>query len=163
MTSGRARASCLDTSALLKLYVDEEGSDIIRNFAENEPARYTTPFCYYETLNMLKVKWLYRGEITEDEYLKKSFSLTAWFSHVARNVNDIDFKDPSVFLEVQTLAKDNSLDLSDAFQILSVMKEYFSPLTGDSSTILVTADKKLASVARSEGLKAWYFMKEPAP
>jgi len=65
-----ARANCFDTSALLKLYVTEVGSEIIREYARKEATRYTTPFCYYETLNMLKVKWLYRKDITEKEYYK---------------------------------------------------------------------------------------------
>lgn len=157
------RVVCLDTSALLKYYTDEDGSDIVRSFVRKEASRYTTPFCYYETLNMLKVKWLYRNEITKEDYLKKSRELTVWFSHVGERVKDIDLNDPSVFIDVERLASKHSLDLSDAFQVLSVKKGYFSRLSGDSRTILVTADKKLAKVARLEDIKAWYLIDEPAP
>jgi predicted nucleic acid-binding protein len=68
-----------------------------------------------------------------------------------------------VLQEVLALSDRYSVDLSDAFQILSVKKGYFSPLSGDSKTILVTADKTLAKIARAEGIKAWYFLTEPKP
>ncbi len=61
------------------------------------------------------------------------------------------------------IAERSRLDLSDAFQILSVKKGYFSVLASESSTVLVTADKELADAARAEGLRAWSLMLEPAP
>jgi hypothetical protein len=55
------------------------------------------------------------------------------------------------------------LDLSDAFQIMSVKRGYFSSLTNDSATVLVTADNSLAQAARSEGLRVWNVNLDPAP
>ena len=161
--STAARANCLDASALVKLHVDEVGSDIIRQYAETEPTRYTTPFCFYEALNVLKVKWLYKKEISKEDYQKASLSLTSWFSHVSKRIPDLDFTDPLVFLEVKKLAEQYSLDLSDAFQIVSVKKGFFSTLARDSRTILVSADEGLVKAARKEGIKAWYFLTEPKP
>jgi hypothetical protein len=54
------------------------------------------------------------------------------------------------------------LDLSDAFQILSV-KAFAPHMIGGSRTILVTADKELAKAARAEGLRVWSVLEEPAP
>jgi predicted nucleic acid-binding protein len=156
-----ARANCLDASALVKRYVEEPGSDIIRRYLECETSPYTTPFCYFEALSVLKAKWLYKKEISKGEYHKAAFSLTAWFSYVAHDVPDIDFTDPLIFQEVQNLSDRYSIDLSDAFQIVSVKQGYFSSLTGGSSTILVTADRKLARVAKKMGIKAWDFLSEP--
>ena len=68
---------------------------------------------------------------------------------------------PSVFSNVQNIADRYSLDLSDAFQILSVKEGFFSGLSGGSRTILVTADEALAKAARQEGLRVWNFLKEP--
>lgn len=163
MGNDSARANCLDASALVKLHVEEIGSDIVRKYVNSEPTRYTTPFCYFEALNVLKVKWLYRKEISREEYHKAAFSLTAWFSYISKQVRDLDFTDPLIFRDVQTLSERYSIDLSDAFQILSVKKCYFSPLSGESRTILVTADEVLAKTARAEGIRAWYFLTEPNP
>ncbi len=106
---------------------------------------------------------MYRKEITQEEYREASFSLTVWFSQVSSHIKDLDFTSPSVFTEVQTIADNYSLDLSDAFQILSMKEGFFSRLSGESKTILVTADETLANVARQEGLRAWYFLQESAP
>jgi predicted nucleic acid-binding protein len=75
----------------------------------------------------------------------------------------LNFTEPNTFVEAKEIAQRNQLDLSDAFQILSVKKGYFSVLVNESSTILVTADKELAGAARNEGLRAWNLMVEPAP
>ena len=70
---------------------------------------------------------------------------------------------PIVFKNVQDVAKKYSLDLSDAFQILSVKEGFFSGLVEESKTILVSADKKLSRAAKEEGLRVWYFLDEPKP
>jgi predicted nucleic acid-binding protein len=158
------RANCFDASALVKVYADEAGSDIVREyFNSRSPTKYTTPFCFYETLNVLKVKWLYRKELTHMQYSEAAFRLTAWFGASMRYAKDIDFHDPLVFSRVQAIAKQHSLDWSDAFQILSVKAGYFSHLVNDSQTVLVTADEDLARAARVEGVRSWYCLGEPEP
>jgi predicted nucleic acid-binding protein len=161
--SSPGRANCFDASALVKLYTDERGSDIVRNYFDSEPTKYATPFCFYEALNVLKVKWLYRNEISRDEYLDAAFRLTAWYDAMYCYIEDIEFVSPQTFVEAKRLVEQTGLDLSDAFQILSVKAGYYSGMTGGSSTILVTGDRGLASVARAEGLQVWYFLDEHAP
>ena len=163
MVRTTGRANCFDASALVKNYVEEEGSNIIREYWNSEPTRYTTLFCYFEALSVLKVKWKYKKEITEDEYHKACESLTFWFAHVSKTIRDLDFTSYTTYFAARDIAKKYSLDLSDAFQILSVKEGYFSPLTRDSKTILVTADKELAEAAKSEGIRVWNCMKEPVP
>ena len=46
-------AICLDASALVKLYVKEEGSDKIRDYVSRKGPWYTTLFCYFEALGVL--------------------------------------------------------------------------------------------------------------
>lgn len=160
---GAVRANCFDASALVKLYINEKGSDIIQNYFNSEPTKYTTPLCYYEAINLLKVKHFYQKEISMDNYHNTTFSLTAWFSHIVKDIKDLDFLSPIVFKNVQDISKKYSLDLSDAFQILSVKEGFFSGLAMGSKTILVSADKKLSKAARDEGLRVWYFLNEPKP
>lgn len=158
------RANCFDASALVKVFARERGSDIVREyFHSRSPTKYTTPFCFYETLNVLKVKWLYRKEITKEEYTEAAFRLVAWFGASTRYAKDIDLNEPRIFFTVRELAERHSIDLSDAFQIVSVKDGYFSHLVNESQTILVTADEGLAKAARIEGVKAWYCIGEPEP
>lgn len=164
MNSPPPRANCFDASALLKVFTRESGSDLVRDYFNNRsPTKYTTPFCFYETLNVLKVKCLYRDEITKTEYTEAAFRLVAWFGASTRYAKDIDLQDPAIFFRVCELAERHSLDLSDAFQILSVKEGYFSHLINDSQTILVTADGALAKAARIEGVRSWYCLGEPEP
>lgn len=158
------RANCLDASAVVKVFSDEESSDIIREFFNNNaPTRYTTPFCFYEALSVLKVKWLYRKVVDESTYRDSAFRLTAWYAGSLTSTKDIDFHDPVVFREVRSPAEKHSIDLSDAFQIVSVKFGYFSHFIEESKTLLVTADKRLSVVAREEDIKVWYFPTETLP
>lgn len=126
MTSNAVRANCFDASALVKLHVTEEGAGSVRDYFNREATKYTTPFCFYEALNVLKMKWQYRKEISRDDYLQASFKLAAWYRLATIHIRDIDFTSRTTFAEAQRLVENTSLDLSDAFQILSVKAGFFS-------------------------------------
>ena len=68
-----------------------------------------------------------------------------------------------VFTEVENLARKHKIDVSDAFQIVSVKKHYFSRPEFRSKPILITADKPLADAARMEKIHVWYCVHEPEP
>jgi len=163
MNRTACRADFFDASALTKVYCDEPGSDIVRSYFRSRATKYTTPFCFYEAMNVLKGKWKFRGQLTLEQYLDAAFQLTAWFGASSSQVKDLNFTDPLTFSEAKALAQRTSLDLSDAFQILSVKKGYFSHLINDSTTVLVTADKDLAEAAKLEGLRTWNPLVESAP
>lgn len=156
------RANCLDASALVKLHVDEAGAEIIRPYFDHEPTKYTTPFCFYEALTALKVK-ARKKEITKEQYFDATFGLSAWYGAASQYIKDLDFTKPTTFAAARRIAERTSLDLSDAFQILSVRDGCYSGLVRESRTILVTADERLAKAAEAEGLRVWYFMKGPTP
>jgi predicted nucleic acid-binding protein len=163
MTSASARADFFDASALAKVFTDEPGSNIVREYWNSRATKYTTPFCFYEAMNVLKVKWKHKGKLSVTQYLDAAFRLTAWYGASSSKINDLNFADPLTFAETKKLAERNGLDLSDAFQIMSVKSGYFSVLVNDSATVLVTADKGLAEAARVEGLRVWNLMLEPPP
>jgi len=156
-------ANCFDASALLKLYVPEERSKELRAYWHSEATRYTTSLCFNEALTLLKVCHFHRKTIDWAEYKKATLDLCAWHGAVSKNVPELNFHSPEVFFATQRIAEKHGLDLSDAFQIHSVKEGFFSNMSGDSTTILVTADKKLAKAARAEGLRVWNIMEEPAP
>jgi hypothetical protein len=77
MNRRAARADFFDASALGKIYSQEPCSEIARQYFNSRPMKYTTPFCFYEAMNVLKGKWKYKGQLTLDEYLDAAFRLTA--------------------------------------------------------------------------------------
>jgi predicted nucleic acid-binding protein len=155
-------ATCFDASALVKRYVEEPGSAELRVYWKTQATRYTTPFCFYETLGVLKRHKL-RGTLTKDSYLRAAFELVAWFRASHSRLNDLDFTDVEVFSDAKELAEHSDLDLSDAFQLLSLEAGYFSVLVGGSKTLLVTADEALANAARSRRLPVWDCQREAMP
>ena len=157
------RASCFDASALVKLYIDEDGSEKLRSYWSIEPTKFTTSLCFYETLTQLKVYHFYRKVLDLAAYKEATLDLCSWFSTVVRSIQAPNFFSPRIFFEAQHIAEKYKTDLSDAFQICSIKEGFFSKLSGESKTILVTADNKLAKVARCEGIRVWNVLKEQAP
>ncbi|HXC28013.1 MAG TPA: type II toxin-antitoxin system VapC family toxin [Stellaceae bacterium] len=156
-------ASCFDASALVKLYVNEQGSCVLRRYFHSQPNKYTTPFCFFETLTILKMIHFYRKALSAEEYHEATFGLTAWFGAFSESLPDIKLTEPQALHRALELAGKHTLDLSDAFQILSVKAGYYSPLVGGSQTVLVTADRNLADAARAEGVRVWNLISEPPP
>jgi predicted nucleic acid-binding protein len=163
MNSRAARADFFDASALAKVFADEPHSEIVREYFGARPTKYTTPFCFYEALNVLKGKWKHKGQLTKSQYLDSALRLTAWYGASSARVKDLNFTESTTFAKARAIAERTGLDLSDAFQILSVKSGYFAVLVNESSTVLVTADKELALAARSEGLTTWSVLEEPPP
>jgi predicted nucleic acid-binding protein len=161
MPSVAVRAVCFDASTLVKLYVDEVGHEKVRAAFRVESTKYTTPFCFYEALSVLKARIGTGAD--RGRYLKACADLTAWFGAVQRRVRDLSFTDHSTFSHAKQIVEKYGLDLSDAFQIVSVQRGFFSVMARDSATILATADAKLAKAARSEDLRVWSVLDEDRP
>jgi len=156
MTSNAVRAVCFDASVLVALRTSEPYSSQVKGWCANEPGAYTTPFCFYEALNIFKSKWKYRGQLTEAEYAQCCRSLVAWFGGITRRgfVKDPELTSYDALAWVTNVVSSTQLDFSDAYQVYSVKHGYFSPLSGDSCTVLATTDKNLAVAARSLGILA---------
>jgi hypothetical protein len=166
MTGRRAaRAVCLDASVLVALRTNEPYSAQVTSWCSGEPGTYTTPFCFYEALNIFKSKWKHRGLLTEAEYAQCCRALIAWFGAIDRRgfVKDPDLSSPEALSWVTNVVSSTGLDFSDAYQLYSVKHGYFSRLSGDSSTVLSTVDKTLALVARGFGLKSIDLTSEVVP
>jgi predicted nucleic acid-binding protein len=67
MTSASARADFFDASALAKVFTDEPGSNIVREYWNSRATKYTTPFCFYEAMNVLKGKWKHKGKLSASQ------------------------------------------------------------------------------------------------
>jgi predicted nucleic acid-binding protein len=158
-----SRADFFDASALVKVFSDEHGSEIVRPYFHSRSTKYTTAFCLYEALNALKSKLKYKKNINSQQYLESAFKLTSWFGAEVTKIDDLDFTDPLTFRKAADISTKYQLDLSDAFQIVSVKHGYFCNLVNESSTILVTADIQLANAARTEGLRVWNLLLDQPP
>jgi predicted nucleic acid-binding protein len=163
---GAVRTHYLDTSAMIKLLVDEDDSKIIRDYFNKETTFYTTTLCFAETLGKLKEMCFHRkppNKISKVKYLEACNDLMANITYAGIGIDEIAINNREVFKTVENIVQKYSLDVADAFQIYTLKKGYFSRLKGESSPLLITADGKLAEAARKEGLNAWNCAKEPAP
>jgi predicted nucleic acid-binding protein len=154
------RANFFDASALVKVFAREPDGARVRKYWEGEsPTKYTSPFCLYEALSILKGLWKNRKPprytLTGEQYHKAAWKLVTWYAATTRYSKDLDLHDPVVLRDALALSQRHSLDLSDAFQILCVKEGLYSRLVEDSQTVLVTADGELAQAATVEGIKSW--------
>ena len=156
------RTHYLDTSVIVKLLVDEDGSTAVRAYLGGHAVNFTTSLCFAETLGVLKAKHVH-NRISQEQYLAASEEIMARLRDQTLNIEDIALTERAVFEEVESLAQKHTLDLADAYQLLTIRTSFLSNLSGDSRPILVTADRRLAVAARSEGLRAWDCMHEPPP
>jgi predicted nucleic acid-binding protein len=153
-----------DASALVKRYLNEPKSEAVKKFWDNSTTKYTSTFCYYEALSILKGKRkLQIDPLSQAEYLKAAFDLTAWYCASKQRIIELDFTDRETYDLVNKLSEKTGLDLSDAFQIVCIKSGCFSKLIGNSSPLLITADRELGDVARSEGVRVWKVLDEDAP
>lgn len=161
------RTHYLDASAIVKLYADEDGSDITRRYVDAQSTLYTTNLCVVEVLSVLKRKAKRSGTangMSNEDYMKACEEFLTDLNGGRINVDDIEIATPAVYGEVERLMVRNNLyDLSDAFQLYALKKGFFATMAGESKTILITADEELARTARKEKLRVWDCLRESAP
>jgi predicted nucleic acid-binding protein len=156
------RTHYLDASAIVKLLVDEDGSPVLKAYFGQHSVFSTTWLCFAETLGVLKLKFL-RKLIDQERYLSACEELMAHLRGQSLEIDDVGISHRSTFDEVEQLAKKHSLDISDAYQLVTLRRGVFSRMTGASRPILITADDALAVAARAEGLRVWHCLRESAP
>lgn len=149
-----AKVSYFDASALVKLVVDEGDHDFVRRYFYSTTNFAATSLCLAEALGVIKAKWVHK-RLTEEQYFAATRKLVidAWGSRI--EIDDINLFTPQSLTSVEALAKKYSLDLSDALQLATIQRGKYSHMGPNSSSVLVTADAKLARAAESEGIRAW--------
>jgi len=158
------RTHYLDACAIVKLLVNEEGSDNLHAYCAEHSNFHTTSLCLGEALGVLKVKHFYRNEIGREHYFSGTELLAGWTATLGGlEIEDVKLNDRSVFHEVERLCKKYSLDLSDGLQLFTLKNGAFSVLSGDSEPILITADDDLAHAVESEGGRVWNVLKDSEP
>jgi predicted nucleic acid-binding protein len=150
-----------DASVLIKRYVNEEKSELVRTYWNDHANKLTTSICLYEMLRLLKIK---RNNLHNTDYMSATLDLCSWFAEVvSKNSPEPNFLSAKVFFEAHQIGEKHGLDLSDALQLLSMKAGFGAVAYGQSKLLLVTADKKLAKAARAENLRVWDVLKQPRP
>ena len=162
----------LDASVLIKLFVKEDGCDNVREFFLNNVNFCTTSLCLAEALARIKGMWTKgkpgQTKLTMDEYLTSTRGLLRATHSIVKPHGKIEIdekvlSDISTHSNVEQIARDNKLDLSDALQLYTIKQGKYSHLGPESASVLITADKKLAAAARKTGIRVWNCLKEDIP
>lgn len=158
----------LDASALVKLILldcpdeEPEGEDL-RNYFNNKPKPfYTTPTCFAETIGVIDKK--FSQNIITSEQRKEAYEkliIMVWGNSV--KLDDVKPECADIFDVAKRIFETYKLGFSDTMQIVTILHGRFSDFCAGSQSILITADKKLANAARTEGADARYCIEEELP
>ena len=122
-----------------------------------------TSVCLAEALGVFKRKRL-RDEISEKQYLATCYVLLGYLRSPPRiRVDEIELSSLDTFAKAEEIARRHKLDLSDSLQLVSVKHGRSSSCVPGFKTVLITADRALASAAKAEGLRVWNCEEEAAP
>ncbi len=143
----------LDAAAMLKLYLDEDGSKEFREYFFSHTNYCTTRMTFYETMNVLKSR-LFKNP-NKDKYHQavKNLVIHGWGGKIEIEAIELDNLD--VFNEISNLSITYDLDVADAIQIYSILKGKYCRLVKESSSVLITADDKLERAAKTNGIRVW--------
>jgi len=155
----KALACYLDACIAIKLVTKEPGSEQIAAYMKDNWASHfhITEFAFYETLSVLKRKWL-KQEITEHKYLSAIFLLQAYTEQRGLQI-DSDFRpdQPHIVVKLRELVLKHEIDFSDALQIYTVLNGKWRRSDPEWKPIFVTSDQALLKAAEAEGLRTWNF------
>lgn len=156
------RTHLLDTSALIKLVLNENGSQELKTYFSHNFTFWTTSICFGEALGVLKTKYLYRKEISEKKYLNAIEILVSYLEQKI-SIQEVNITDPKIYHQIEDAVKKHTLDFADAIQLVTLKIGFPAVFEGESKTIFITADNKLAKAAENENLRVWDVIKEPIP
>jgi predicted nucleic acid-binding protein len=149
----------IDACVAVKVVTKEAGSEIITDYIRKNHAYHfhITEFAFYETLSVLKRKWLKKA-LTDDQYTAAVFVLESYIDEGLLSI-DSEFRpdQKQIFCALRDLVKQHGIDFADALQIYTVLNGKWRHTVDECTTVFVTADKALANAAKAEGLRTWHF------
>jgi predicted nucleic acid-binding protein len=133
----------IDTSALLKRYVDEPGSDVVESlFAPNAP-------CHISSVTILEILSNLKRLCTVDKVLSDSDFVQAsdaFRLDVVDRRLEVASAEAKIVYAASEMLRTRYLTPIDALQIATA-------LSLGPGTVFVSADRKLNEVVRSEGMQ----------
>lgn len=150
---GLLKSIFLDASAIVKLVVEEKGSDRVREYFDAlNFLFFTTNFCFFESLSVLKRKWC-NGGISKNQYRECCGRVFAYKKEGRIKIQEYPLENLEDFWKLECLVEKHNIDISDALQLLSIKETILATFAEESETTLLTADKDLAESAKKEGVK----------
>ena len=160
MTNG-IKVKYLDTSVIVKLYLDEDGSSRFRNFFNNHTNFSTTIMTFYESMSVLKSR-LFKNKSNNQYYnAVTDLAIHGWGGKI--DIESIDLNSIDTFKEVSNLSVENNLDIADAIQIYAILKRKYSHWSQESASVLITADEPQELAAKKYKIRVWNCIKEQKP
>ena len=150
----------LDTSSIVKLYLEEEGSPYFRDYFNNHTNLCTALMTFYEAMNVLKSKLIKKNKKKYYEAVT-DLAIHGWGGKI--QLETIDLSSMEIFKEVSNLSVEHNLDIADAIQIYAILKGKYSHFTRDSASVLITADEPQERAAIKNGIRVWNCRKVPKP
>jgi len=155
----------LDTSALIKLFLDEQGSDRLKDYYNNHVSFCCTEMTFYEAMNVLKSR-LFKSN-KKNQYFEsiKKLKIMGWgvTKRGKLEIEKIHITEHSIFKEVYYIAMKYDIDLADAIQLYAISNGRYWRLTGESKTVLITADEGLERAAQDNNIRVWNCRKDNKP
>jgi predicted nucleic acid-binding protein len=144
----------LDASAAGKLVLKEHGADRLLKHFNPTGSFFIASLCLFEALGVLK-RMMLKKEIVRDHYFRCCFLLLTYVNRKRLRIDEPEISSYETFRKAEKLARQYSLDLSDALQPVGLKYGRFSHFVQESKPVLITADRALEAAARSEGLRVW--------
>lgn len=162
MSNSRSvKVKYLDTSAIVKLYLDEDGSSNFREYFHSHTNFCTAIMTFYESMNVLKSR-LFNGQNAKKYHdAVEDLAIHGWGGKI--EIEPVALDKIEIFKDVSKISIENNLDIADAVQIYAILKGKYSFLARDSSSILITADEGQELKATRLGIRVWNCRKESAP
>lgn len=159
----------LDTSAAIKLVLNEGHSAELRQYFRPRTNFVMTPFCFYESLTILKSRWVGRknsagmiNKISEQEYHNAAYMLLDYVADKKIEVvDDLKLSDRNVRPEVERLSRKHRLDISDSLQLLTILKGRYRNFVDESRPLFISVDGTLVEAAISEGIQRIWHLSDP--
>lgn len=143
----------LDTSSIVKLYLEENSSEKFREYFGANCNYCTTLMTFHESLNVLKAR-LFNGSSKENYYKSiENLVIKGWGGKI--EIENIDITDRKVYIEVVKIAVKYNIDIADAIQLYAIIYGKYKRFCGSSSSILITADSKQQTAAENLKIRVW--------
>lgn len=151
-----------DSSALVKLVLDEPGSTAARQLLEAAlPHCHTSKFAIIETLGAVKRAW--HKELAEaidivganERYKARVFKLLQVLSPNYLTVSDADPQLDtlmSVLRQVGAPSKAQAIDVIDRLHVSRFTDTFWKILAPDNASVMVSSDERLNKLCQSEGI-----------